>query len=250
MNILITGGAGFIGSHLVEKFLKEKHRVIVVDNFDPFYSMNIKILNVLESANKKELKEKILDLRDDEKLNFLVKYTESDNYKLYVEDICNLEKLKDAKKDLVEDAVLNCRSAAEYGVGYGANFEALKACCQLMVEIMGKEHAINYDQYPYAEDLTKDAIRLILDAYKSLFQLIYNKDNTASETRLNEIVNDSLKYNCPLNLRTGEYDKKVLSSIKSDIVILDAIINIIGLMFKTNQYLLPDPAFNTYDFDN
>ena len=78
MNVLITGGAGFIGSHLVEKFLKEKHRVIVVDNFDSFYSMDIKVL----------------DLRDDEKLNFLVKYTESDNYKLYVEDISNLENLK------------------------------------------------------------------------------------------------------------------------------------------------------------
>ena len=54
MNVLITGGAGFIGSHLVEKFLKEKHRVIVVDNFDSFYSMDIKVLNVLESINKKE----------------------------------------------------------------------------------------------------------------------------------------------------------------------------------------------------
>ncbi|MFA1745400.1 GDP-mannose 4,6-dehydratase [Fusobacterium animalis] len=95
MNVLITGGAGFIGSHLVEKFLKEKHRVIVVDNFDSFYSMNIKILNILESVNKKELKEKILNLKDDEKLNFLTKYTESDNYKLYVEDICNLENLKE-----------------------------------------------------------------------------------------------------------------------------------------------------------
>ena len=48
MNVLITGGAGFIGSHLVEKFLKEKHRVIVVDDFDPFYSIDIKILNILE----------------------------------------------------------------------------------------------------------------------------------------------------------------------------------------------------------
>ena len=48
MNILITGGAGFIGSHLVEKFLKEKHRVIVVDNFDSFYSTDVKISNVLD----------------------------------------------------------------------------------------------------------------------------------------------------------------------------------------------------------
>ena len=61
MNILITGGAGFIGSHLVEKFLKEKHRVIVVDNFDSFYSMDTKISNVLESTNNINLKEKFLN---------------------------------------------------------------------------------------------------------------------------------------------------------------------------------------------
>jgi dTDP-glucose 4,6-dehydratase len=32
MNILITGGAGFIGSHLCERYLNEGHRVIAVDN--------------------------------------------------------------------------------------------------------------------------------------------------------------------------------------------------------------------------
>ena len=111
MNVLITGGAGFIGSHLVEKFLKEKHRVIVVDNFDSFYSMDIKVLNVLESINKKELKEKILALKDDEKLISLIKYTESDNYKLYVEDICNLENLKEfAKFEDVLDLLYNLKT--------------------------------------------------------------------------------------------------------------------------------------------
>ena len=32
MNCLVTGGAGFVGSHLCEKLLAEKHRVICVDN--------------------------------------------------------------------------------------------------------------------------------------------------------------------------------------------------------------------------
>tara|TARA_B100001057_G_scaffold376264_1_gene381351 strand:- start:116643 stop:117587 length:945 start_codon:yes stop_codon:yes gene_type:complete len=32
LNILVTGGAGFIGTHLVEKFIEKKHKVIVIDN--------------------------------------------------------------------------------------------------------------------------------------------------------------------------------------------------------------------------
>ena len=35
--ILVTGSAGFIGSHAVEKFLEHGHTVIGLDNFDDFY---------------------------------------------------------------------------------------------------------------------------------------------------------------------------------------------------------------------
>jgi nucleoside-diphosphate-sugar epimerase len=49
--ILITGGAGFFGSHLVELFLKNKYHVNVIDNFS-----NGKNNNIKKFLNNKRLK--------------------------------------------------------------------------------------------------------------------------------------------------------------------------------------------------
>jgi len=69
--ILITGGAGFIGSHLVERLLSERQKVICLDNFDPFYEPKIKQANLQNALNDQNFTLVEGDIRDTECLKKL-----------------------------------------------------------------------------------------------------------------------------------------------------------------------------------
>lgn len=66
MRVLVTGGAGFIGSHLVEKLLSDGHDVAILDDFNDYYDPKIKRANI--SAVAKDVMLQEVDLRDAEKV--------------------------------------------------------------------------------------------------------------------------------------------------------------------------------------
>ncbi len=69
--VLITGGAGFIGSHLAERLLDAGHRVVVLDNFDSFYDPLIKRRNVEPAVAHQAYRLVEGDIRDQDTLESL-----------------------------------------------------------------------------------------------------------------------------------------------------------------------------------
>lgn len=86
---LITGGAGFIGSSLADRLLDDNNEIIVIDNFNSYYSPRLKYQNIQEHLSNK-------------------------NYKLYVGDIENIENIEQIFRENHIDCVIHL--AAKAGV--------------------------------------------------------------------------------------------------------------------------------------
>ena len=64
MKILITGGAGFIGSSLADSLLNEGNDIVVVDNFNDYYAYEIKEANVKHNLDNPHYHLYKIDLTD------------------------------------------------------------------------------------------------------------------------------------------------------------------------------------------
>ena len=142
---------------------------------------------------------------------------------------------RDAERDLLEDAVLNCRSATINGVGYGANFEGLRASN----EVFKKYNSIKSDD----TDHKRKIAQIISDAYFDITDLLYS--SIVSDT--SKLIVSSLgEYECPMNIVTKEFDKSVLSSIDTDVCTINTISKIVTIMATANQFILSTVNINKY----
>jgi len=70
---LVTGGAGFIGSHIIQRFLQQKDEVICLDNFDPYYDPGIKLKNIEKFRSESHFKVIKGDILDKKLLKMILK---------------------------------------------------------------------------------------------------------------------------------------------------------------------------------
>ena len=158
---------------------------------------------------------------------------------------------RDSVRDLVEDAVKSLRSACEYGVGNGSNYEGYIAAYKLLGKQFDEErvHSI-FNELPLNEGeryptLKESCIEIISDAYLRLIEELFKVSGFTDDQSF-EIIKIMAEGKGAFNIRTEKFDGTVLTSIESDKVILSTISKIITLMYTSNQFLLPDPAFNKY----
>jgi UDP-glucuronate 4-epimerase len=78
MRLLVTGGAGFIGSNLVDRLIGEGAEVTAVDNFDPFYPRARKLANLRRASAYPGFRLEEVDIRDAVRVGEVVRSTRPD----------------------------------------------------------------------------------------------------------------------------------------------------------------------------
>ena len=145
---------------------------------------------------------------------------------------------RDMTKDLVEDAIKNCKSASLYGVGYAANFEGLIKSLEVMLQL-------DPDHIYY--QIAKSIFLSYVDATSILYGTVEYDQNLIDEYILNSIIEKA-----PYDISKGylpdldQVSNNILCSIKLDVNILDTISKIITMMCTCNQCLLQSSAINLY----
>lgn len=146
---------------------------------------------------------------------------------------------RDMLKDLVEDAVKNCKSASLYGIGFAANYEGLSSSLEILNNYINNKN----------KDIYIDIAQCIFESYLEVSRILY-RSVELNKDLVEKAVWQSLEEAHPYNISEGYLDSengwKVLCSIKLDVNILKDVSKIISMMLTANQALLMSAAINLY----
>ena len=111
MNIVITGGSGFVGSYLCEKLINDGHKIIVIDNLLTGSTENIN--NLLDNENFSFIEHDVQDhIEIDDKVDYVLHFASAASPKAYTEHPVNT--LKAGSVGTINTLGLAKKHSAEY----------------------------------------------------------------------------------------------------------------------------------------
>ncbi len=111
MNIVITGGSGFVGSYLCEKLINDGHKIIVIDNLLTGSRENIN--NLLDNENFSFIEHDVQDhIEIDDKVDYVLHFASAASPKAYTEHPVNT--LKAGSVGTINTLGLAKKHSAEY----------------------------------------------------------------------------------------------------------------------------------------
>ena len=111
MNIVITGGSGFVGSYLCEKLINDGHKIIVIDNLLTGSTENIN--NLLDNENFSFIEHDVQDhIEIEDKVDYVLHFASAASPKAYTEHPVNT--LKAGSVGTINTLGLAKKHSAEY----------------------------------------------------------------------------------------------------------------------------------------
>ena len=111
MNIVITGGSGFVGSYLCEKLINDGHKIIVIDNLLTGSTKNIN--NLLDNENFSFIEHDVQDhIEIEDKVDYVLHFASAASPKAYTEHPVNT--LKAGSVGTINTLGLAKKHSAEY----------------------------------------------------------------------------------------------------------------------------------------
>lgn len=196
---------------------------------DKYYNL----LNYLENESKKYMESGDTHLAN--KFKRRLHSLKSNMVELFVGGITQAD--RDSLCDLVEDAVLNIRSAAQNGVGYGANMSGATISDQFLTEVVKNNNDRTH--------LENEIFTIIANSYGELISELFY-DGNGSVEQIIDLLDKCNSEGLIYNIAEEKFDTNVISSIQSDITILDTVCKIVGIMATCNQFILPSAMHNIY----
>ena len=111
MNIVITGGSGFVGSYLCEKLINDGHKIIVIDNLLTGSTENIN--NLMDNENFSFIEHDVQDhIEIEDKVDYVLHFASAASPKAYTEHPVNT--LKAGSVGTINTLGLAKKHSAEY----------------------------------------------------------------------------------------------------------------------------------------